>query len=263
MASEGWIHLRTRGRCRGWGSFAASYAGSRPSTFRPPNPFGTSANKHISKWIQSFSIQSRILLSWCASLIPNRQIWLFLDRYRSSFTTVNNTIIQANMADSFHRIRASVIEGRSRTPRYIQTQLVRLHEALQKSQSSIRQAIEQDNGYSSAEVDTEIYVTFHALRQEYESFDFPKFLEDEYSTARLKDSPSRRVPVGCVYIIPSSHTRFYSIVQPVAAAIATGNCVMIQVSLSEPFVFLNKRFCICLLREILLTASARAIGITT
>lgn len=134
------------------------------------------------------------------------------------------------MADSFHRIRASVIEGRSQTPRYIQTQLVRLHEALQKSQSSIRQAIEHEHGHSTAEIDTEIYQTVSALRQEYESFDLSKFLDDEYSTARLKDSPSRRVPIGCVYIIPSSHTRLYSVVQLVAAAIAAGNCVMIQVS---------------------------------
>ncbi|KIW99955.1 uncharacterized protein Z518_10883 [Rhinocladiella mackenziei CBS 650.93] len=136
------------------------------------------------------------------------------------------------MADSFHRIRASVIEGRARTPRYIQRQLLLLHNTLQKSLPAIRTAIRRETNYTPAEIDVEIYLTFKMLKREYESLDLSKFLEDEYSLAHRKDHPSRRVAIGCVYIIPSRHTRFYSVVQPVAAAIAAGNCVMIELDKS-------------------------------
>jgi acyl-CoA reductase-like NAD-dependent aldehyde dehydrogenase len=134
------------------------------------------------------------------------------------------------MAGSFEAIRAAVIEGRAQSPRYIQRQLVSLHDALVKAQSDIRRAIRRETNYTTGEVDAEIYLALKVLKQEFNAFDFPSVLEAEYSIAHLKDHPSRRVALGCAYIIPSEHNRFYSIVQPTAAAIAAGNCVMIEVA---------------------------------
>lgn len=134
------------------------------------------------------------------------------------------------MAGQAQRVRSAVIDGRAQTPRYIQKQLTQLYDALQKAQPAIQNAIRRDTDYSSVEADSEIFLALKAVRQQYEAFNLEEFLDQEYSLAHAKDNLSRRVPVGCVYIIPSQHSRFYSIVQPACAAIAAGNCVMVEVS---------------------------------
>ena len=135
-----------------------------------------------------------------------------------------------SMADSnFQRIRSAVIDGRAQAPRYIQRQLLQLHNALSKNQDGIRQALLHDSGYSGADVDCELYLTSRAIRQVYDALDVSDCLETEYSLARRKDNFSRRVAVGAVYIIPCQHSRLYSTLQPAAAAIAAGNCVMVEV----------------------------------
>ena len=134
------------------------------------------------------------------------------------------------MADQFTRILSAVTDGRAQTPRYIQKQLAQLYESLRKNQKAIHSAIRRDNDYSPTEADSEIYMALKALRQEYEAIDFAKVLEQEYSLARGKENLYRRLAVGCVYIIPSQNSRFYSIIQPVCTAIAAGNCVMVEVS---------------------------------
>lgn len=134
------------------------------------------------------------------------------------------------MGDTFHQIRAAVIEGRAQSPRYIQRQLTLLHDALLKQQNAIRTAIKRQTNYTSAEIDAEVYLTLDAIRHDYESLDFSQVLQEEYSLAQLKDYPSRRLPVGCIYVIPSEHSRLYSILQTVSAAMAAGNCVLVEVS---------------------------------
>ncbi|KAI1616158.1 Aldehyde/histidinol dehydrogenase [Exophiala viscosa] len=137
------------------------------------------------------------------------------------------------MADSnFERIRSAVIDGRAQAPRYIQRQLLRLHDALRENQAAIRQALLQDCGCSGSDIDSELYLTSRAIRQEYEALDVSGFLEEEYSLARRKDNLSRRVATGAVYIIPCQHSRLYSTLQPAAAAIAAGNCVIVELSLT-------------------------------
>lgn len=134
------------------------------------------------------------------------------------------------MADSsFQRIRSAVIDGRALTPRYIQKQLLRLHDVLREHQAAIAQTLRQDSGYSSADIECELHLTFKAIRQEYEALDVSDFLDKEYSLARRKDNQSRRVAIGAVYIIPCQHCRLYCTVQPAAAAIAAGNCIMVEV----------------------------------
>ncbi|KAK4942426.1 hypothetical protein LTR10_017873 [Elasticomyces elasticus] len=137
------------------------------------------------------------------------------------------------MADNnFQRIRSAVIDGRAQAPRYIQRQLLQLHDALRENQAAIRQSLLQDTGYSAADIDSELYLTSRAIREEYEALDVSGFLEEEYSLARRKDNLSRRVAIGAVYIIPCQHSRLYSTLHPAAAAIAAGNCVVVEMSLT-------------------------------
>ena len=132
------------------------------------------------------------------------------------------------MAESLKRLRSSVVDGRAQTPRYIQRQLSKLHEALLKNQQLLHDAIRREADHSKAEADAEIYATVKAVKECYESIHLDKSLEQEYSLAKAKDNLSRRVAVGMAYIIPAKHSRLYSVIQPISAAIAAGNCVMIE-----------------------------------
>ena len=58
---------------------------------------------------------------------------------------------------------------------------------------------------------------------------FEKSIEEEYIISHNKGNLQRRVPYGLVFIRPQMHTRFFSIISAVAAAIAAGNCVLLEV----------------------------------
>jgi acyl-CoA reductase-like NAD-dependent aldehyde dehydrogenase len=127
------------------------------------------------------------------------------------------------------KIRAAVIDGRAQSPRHIQKQLAKLYATLQRARPDIHDAICQDFAYSSTEADAEIFLALKAVKKQYEAFNLGGFIDQEYSLAHGKDNSCRRIPIGCVYIIPSHHSQFYSIIQPACVSIAAGNCVIVQV----------------------------------
>lgn len=132
---------------------------------------------------------------------------------------------------AIERLQASVVDGRTENGRYRQDQLQRLHRTLREEASQITAALVADSRSSSSEVDAEYFLGMEAVRHFYDSLDFEKDLKEEYSVVRGEDNLTRRVGAGLVVIRPTSHTRFYSIVTPLAAAIAAGNCVILEVSL--------------------------------
>lgn len=135
------------------------------------------------------------------------------------------------MADSFQRIQAANIAGQARPPRFIQSQLRKLHDALVTSSKDICQAIANDSGHTAAETQVEFFLAIKSVKDHYNEFDFQTELDVEYAVANGKNSPERASPVGIVYIVPSQYTLLYSVVSPLAAAIAAGNCVILEVSL--------------------------------
>jgi acyl-CoA reductase-like NAD-dependent aldehyde dehydrogenase len=143
------------------------------------------------------------------------------------------------MTQPLQRIKAAIIDGRCRTPRYIQKQLLILHDALIRAAPSIHQAILKDTGWSSSEAWFEIHMTLQAIKEQYGAINFDDCLLQEFSIAHGKGNSNRRLPFGCVYIVPCQHNRLYSMIQPAAAAIAAGNCVIIEVSLA----YLQITFC--------------------
>ncbi|KAF2158259.1 hypothetical protein K461DRAFT_265028 [Myriangium duriaei CBS 260.36] len=130
-------------------------------------------------------------------------------------------------ADISH-IEAAVIDGRARSPRFIQKQLRALHDALIRSLTDIQ--IVGDQG--SNEAWTEIAITLKAVKNDYASVNLTHILEQEYSLALGKDNIHRRPGYGCAFIIPAGHTPLYSIVQPISAAITVGNCVVLEITQS-------------------------------
>lgn len=136
----------------------------------------------------------------------------------------------ATDAAAIERLQTAVVDGRTENGRYRQDQLQSLHKILTEEAGHICAALQADCRASASEVEAEYYLAMDAVRHFYETLDFEKDLEVEYSIARGKDNPNRRLGVGLVVIRPTSHTRLYSVVTPLAAAIAAGNCVLLEVS---------------------------------
>ncbi|CAL3967800.1 unnamed protein product, partial [Diplocarpon coronariae] len=126
------------------------------------------------------------------------------------------------------QLRAAVIDGRTRNIRYRQNELQSLHLSLRDSVDKIRPAISRDLGGDAKASESEYYLTLNAVSEFYKPLDLSVALENEYLIAKGSDNSSQRVGKGLVIIRPTTHTRFYSIICPLAAAIAAGNCVLLE-----------------------------------
>lgn len=136
----------------------------------------------------------------------------------------------ATDAAAIERLQTSVVDGRTENGRYRQYQLHALHKILREEAGQICAAIQTDSKAPASEVETEYYLAMETVRHFYSTLDFEKDLEEEYRVVHGKDNPDRRLGVGLVVLRPTSHTRFYSVVTPLAAAVAAGNCVVLEVS---------------------------------
>ncbi|KAK7910841.1 hypothetical protein PG985_013322 [Apiospora marii] len=129
---------------------------------------------------------------------------------------------------AIERLQDAVTDGRAENIRYRQNQLQSLHARLREEAGSICAALAKDAQSSSAEVEAEYYLAMDAVRHFYDSLNFNEEHEKEYAVTHGKDNATRRLGAGLVVIRPTSHTRFYSIVTPLAAAISAGNCVIVE-----------------------------------
>ncbi|KAH6987358.1 Aldehyde/histidinol dehydrogenase [Ilyonectria sp. MPI-CAGE-AT-0026] len=132
------------------------------------------------------------------------------------------------MDTAIERLQDAVVDGRAETLRFRQNLMHALHLALRTNAADICAAMAKDTGASAAEVDAEFFLAMEAVRHFYDGLDFQKSLEDEYSVARGKDNAGRRVGYGLVVLRPTSHTRFFSIVSPLAAALSAACCVALE-----------------------------------
>lgn len=126
------------------------------------------------------------------------------------------------------RLRAAKIDGRTENLRYRQSQLQYLHRELCSASDELRGAIRKDASFTAPEADVEFASAMSALKEAYESLDFDQALDAEYNPARGFDYTSRRTGVGIVYIRPANSFPFFNVISPVVAAIAAGNCIMLQ-----------------------------------
>ncbi|KAM3065719.1 hypothetical protein ACMFMF_010937 [Clarireedia jacksonii] len=127
------------------------------------------------------------------------------------------------MSQALRAVREAAVDGRLHNIIYRQTQLEKLQKALLDSADYIESAIKSDSGHNHAEVTVEYILTLENLKDYYDGLDAEDALYKEYAIARGEDAPHR-----IVYVIPSLHITFYSIVVAVNAAIAAGNCVVIE-----------------------------------
>lgn len=69
----------------------------------------------------------------------------------------------------------------------------------------------------------------NAVEQQYEGLDFEESIKREYLIATGANNQSQRIGKGVIVIRPTTHTRFYSIIVPLATAMAAGNCTALEV----------------------------------
>jgi acyl-CoA reductase-like NAD-dependent aldehyde dehydrogenase len=139
---------------------------------------------------------------------------------------------EANMSKQYTRIRSAAIDGRAHSNIiFAITQLKKLHQLLVREAQVIEETLKRDTGCSTMEAKLEYYLALKELRDHYVALDKKKALEMEYAVAKGKDAPGRRDAVGVVIVDPSAHTPLYSVVSALSAAIAAGNCVILQASL--------------------------------
>lgn len=138
------------------------------------------------------------------------------------------------------RARAAAVDGRTANTRFQQDQLIRLHRNLCELREQICHAISQDQQIPLPEAEVEYAFTVATIRDHYDSIDFDQVLQEEYKVANGCDAPLRRTGYGTVVIRPTDHTRFFSILSLVGAAITAGNSFVIEVRYLESIQASNK-----------------------
>lgn len=127
--------------------------------------------------------------------------------------------------EPFSRIEIANLEGRAQSTRFRQKLLHSLHHALIPAEKTIRDAISMDTGYNDFETTLEYALAITELRIHYDSLN----LEDDLKCQRAVENLNATTSVGVVFITPSNQNLFYSVISGVTAAIAAGNCVILEV----------------------------------
>lgn len=131
--------------------------------------------------------------------------------------------------DTLSRLLGSKVDRRAENVRYRQDQLQKLHTGLIENGIGIREALEKDTGYTMAEAEVEFAMGIKAVRDHYNGLDFQRSLDQEYRIAKNLDAVEHKVSVGLVFIASSKTFPFFSLLAPLAAAVAAGNSILIKV----------------------------------
>lgn len=129
----------------------------------------------------------------------------------------------------FPRLQIAQSEGRGQSTLYKQAQFRRLHKSLTTSAPAIKLAIQADSGHLQNEVEFEFTLAISEIRDLYTSLDLAQALEIHRKVTKGHDNVERTKPVGIVYIVPATWSLFYSVISPLGAALASGNCVVLEV----------------------------------
>ncbi|EXA34301.1 hypothetical protein FOQG_14459 [Fusarium oxysporum f. sp. raphani 54005] len=135
---------------------------------------------------------------------------------------------------TLERLIACSVDQRLHNVRYRQRQLLLLHQFLRQHSAKICDLIMQDSGHSREESWLEFSLTLIKINKLYEQLDFDDALKREYSVSRNESYIDCRAPHGIALIRPGSYTAFYSIFSATAAALAAGNCVVVQTTSEKP-----------------------------
>jgi hypothetical protein len=129
----------------------------------------------------------------------------------------------------FPRIAIASIEGTARSVRHRQQQLIILFNSLLRLKFDLVDAIKNDFNFSDAEALLEYSLTLKEIKTHYESLNMVIENAKRRSFETGEDNRDHSVPFkAAVYIAPEKG--LFSTLAPLAAAMAAGNCVVLEVS---------------------------------
>jgi acyl-CoA reductase-like NAD-dependent aldehyde dehydrogenase len=136
-----------------------------------------------------------------------------------------------NSKPQFSRLLAAHIDGRATSVRYRQQQLQRLHRALASNKETLVHALVLDNGITKTEAYFEYAYALSELSEVYESINFGAELLASRSLEVPRFGIHRKRGMGLVYIkTDRTMSSIYSVTSPLGAALAAGNCIIVEVS---------------------------------
>jgi acyl-CoA reductase-like NAD-dependent aldehyde dehydrogenase len=144
-----------------------------------------------------------------------------------------------DLESKVNTIRASFEAGKFTSLSHRTCQISKIYRILQEKSEVICKAIANDDRCSGANARAEYHLTMDGIRKIHAGLKVP--LAENYAAGWAqkyygKDYSQRRVPLGVVAIRSTSHSRFYSILTVLTAAIAAGNVVVLEVR-----VYINTR----------------------
>ena len=133
-------------------------------------------------------------------------------------------------ASTIAHLRATAGTHQCRNTFFQKSELESLHDSLKNSARHLKNAVQKDLSVTDGEATAEIAVAISIIKEHYQALNPNKELEFEYRASNGNDFINRREPCGTVYIEPNmNHTPVLSVVAPLSAAIAAGNCVLLKV----------------------------------
>ncbi|KAF9698765.1 hypothetical protein EKO04_003265 [Ascochyta lentis] len=127
-------------------------------------------------------------------------------------------------------LQATALTARCHNSFFRQKQLKSLHDAVRQDSNTIKDAIKSDTRVSEQEATAEVALALDLIKEYYSSINPAKELVEEYRVTNGKDALDQANPWGVVYIEPQqTHTPFYSVIAPLSAALAAGNCVALKI----------------------------------
>ncbi|RYP29681.1 hypothetical protein DL767_006633 [Monosporascus sp. MG133] len=140
-------------------------------------------------------------------------------------------------ARPFPKLQDTLADGRLATVFFRRDQLRRLQGSLLQHKDGLLDGIVKDSGNNLSEAFAELYMTLSAVKLYHDELNPKEQLAAEYRIAKGRDAADAREGIGIVVLVPQNHTFVYSVLAPLAAAIAAGNCVVVvleQTLLSLP-----------------------------
>ncbi|RYP50734.1 hypothetical protein DL768_003794 [Monosporascus sp. mg162] len=140
-------------------------------------------------------------------------------------------------AGSFPKLQDTLADGRLDNVFFRRDQLRQLQESLLQHKDALLDGIVKDSGNNLSEAFAELYMTLSAVKLYHDELNPEEQLAAEYRIGKGRDAADAREGIGIVLLVPQKHTFVYSVLVPLAAAIAAGNCVVIvleQTLLSLP-----------------------------
>ncbi|KGO71716.1 Aldehyde dehydrogenase, N-terminal [Penicillium italicum] len=134
----------------------------------------------------------------------------------------------SNLPRELTQIVAGNIDGRTANIRYRQKEFHRLQNSILENLNEFKEAIADDSGHTPEEVQTEVTLALKEIHTHYASLNVARSLEVEYRIANGKDNRDQKRGAGIVYVIPSQHTLFYSVIAALSAALAAGNSFVLE-----------------------------------